>query len=123
MDKSPPATPKDRGRALRRETTPAEHRLWWELRNRGLGIKFRRQQSIGPYVVDFCCLEAMVVIEIDGGQHDEPENRLADQRRTQYLERLGYRVLRLWNSDVLADTASALEYIVNFLTKDPHPAL
>jgi len=74
-------------------------------------------------VVDFCSLEAMVIIEIDGGQHDEPENRQADERRTQYLEQLGYRVLRLWNNEVLADTASALEYVVEFLQMDPHPAL
>ncbi len=66
--------------------------MWWELRNRNLGLKFRRQHAIGPWVVDFCSLEAMAIIEIGGGQHDEPENRRADERRTQHLEPLGYRV-------------------------------
>ena len=117
---SPPTVPKERGRNLRRAMTPAEHKLWWELRNRGLGIKVRRQHPIGPYVVDFCSLEAMLIIEIDGGQHDEEENRRADQRRTRYLEEQGYRVLRLWNNDVLRDTKSALTYIVDFL-KGPSP--
>jgi very-short-patch-repair endonuclease len=111
----PPTIPKDRGRKLRKAMTPAELKLWWRLRNRGVEIKFRRQHPIGPYVVDFCSIEAMLIVEIDGGQHDQEENRRADSRRTQYLEEQGYRVLRLWNNDVLNNCESAIAYIVDFL--------
>jgi very-short-patch-repair endonuclease len=107
--------PKERGRKLRRAMTPGEHMLWWGLRNSALGIKVRRPHPSGPYVVNFCSLEAMLTIEIDGAQHDQEENRPADQCRTQYLEQQGYRVLRLWNNELLSDTNSALTDIVDFL--------
>jgi len=87
-------------RGLRSNPTDAEQRLWNRLRQRQLaGARFRRQQPIGPYVVDFVCQELRLVIEVDGGQH--VENAAADDERTHWLEREGYRVVRFWNHDVL----------------------
>ena len=88
-----------RARRLRREATEAEKVLWFKLRARQLtGIKFRRQVSIGPYIVDFVSFERRLVVEIDGGQHAEPESRCYDTRRTTWLENQEFRVLRFWNN-------------------------
>jgi adenine-specific DNA-methyltransferase len=88
-------------RHLRRTQTNAERRLWLALRNRKLGRhKFRRQQPIGPYIVDFICFEEKLIIELDGDQHDQPENATADAARTAYLERQGFRVMRFWNREL-----------------------
>lgn len=85
-------------RGLRREATDAERALWRCLRAGQLeGTKWRRQHPIPPYVVDFCCVAARLVVELDGGQHDEPR----DAPRTRALEARGWRVLRFWNNDVL----------------------
>jgi very-short-patch-repair endonuclease len=79
--------------------TDAERALWRLLRQRQIrGLRFRRQVPIDHYIVDFACLEARLVIEVDGGQHFESE---ADKRRDAYLHSQGFRVLRLWNNDVL----------------------
>ena len=95
-------TPRDRARALRRDDTDAEARLWNALRARRLGgWKWRRQVPTGPFILDFFCVEAGLVVELDGGQHSEQV--AYDARRTEYLERLGLRVIRFWNSDVLTD--------------------
>ncbi|MDX8127138.1 endonuclease domain-containing protein [Methylomonas sp. OY6] len=84
---------KDLARSLRKNQTDAERVIWQQLRNRQLlGCKFRRQQVIGPFIVDFVCLEPKLVIEVDGGQHAEQQEY--DQNRSHYLQRLGYRVLR-----------------------------
>jgi very-short-patch-repair endonuclease len=92
---------RDFARKLRRETTEAERRLWFELRDRRFfRFKFRRQQPIGPYVADFICFEAMLIVELDGSQHGLPENAASDRARTAYLTSRGYRVLRFWNGDV-----------------------
>ena len=89
-------------RELRATPTDAERRLWWRLRNKQLdGFRFRRQQPMGPYVVDFFCPEASLIIEIDGGQHDA--NQAQDALRTRWLEGRGYKVIRFWNNDVLAN--------------------
>ncbi|MDP9415418.1 MAG: DUF559 domain-containing protein, partial [Pseudomonadota bacterium] len=78
---------------LRRDMTEAEHRLWLHLRGRRLeGFKFKRQWTLGRYVVDFCCLEARLIVEVDGGQHSEE----ADAVRTAWLEAEGFRVRRFW---------------------------
>jgi very-short-patch-repair endonuclease len=101
---------KANARALRREPTDAERALWHHLRQRQLeGLKFRRQHPLGRYILDFVCLEAALVIEIDGGQHADQRDR--DRDRTAWLERRGYRVLRFWNNEVLADPAGVLEVI------------
>jgi len=94
---------------LRREMTDAEARLWYYLRGHHfLNLKFKRQKPIGPYIVDFVCLEHFLVIELDGGQHLQSEQ---DRRRDQILQGRGYRVLRFWNHDVLTNTQAVLEAI------------
>jgi len=95
-------------RKLRADQTDAEERLWQSLRARQLeGEKFVRQFQIDAYVADLACRTARLAIELDGGQHD-PER---DATRTEIIERYGYRVLRFWNHDVLADTDAVLEAI------------
>ena len=103
-----------RAQELRRQSTEAEKKLWLHLRNRQIsGVKFRRQAPIGPYIADFLAVDALLVIELDGGQHS---NRLRyDEKRTTWLERRGYRVLRFWNNDVLANTEGVIEVIQRFL--------
>src|SRR4051794_10838158 len=98
-------------RRLRRDSTDAERTLWLRLRDRRLeGWKFRRQVSIDPYIVDFLCLDAKLVIEVDGGQHDE--NRAKDEVRTRFLEGFDLRVIRFWNNEVLGNLEGVLERIL-----------
>ncbi|MFN4175434.1 endonuclease domain-containing protein [Phenylobacterium sp.] len=95
-------TPRDRARAMRREDTEAEARLWNALRARRLGgWRWRRQVPKGPFIVDFLCVEASLVVELDGGQHADQADY--DARRTAFLEGLGLRVIRFWNSAVLTN--------------------
>jgi very-short-patch-repair endonuclease len=85
---------------LRREMTPAEKRLWAALRGEQLdGVNFRRSHAVGQYIVDFCSPKEKLVIELDGSPHLQQQD--ADTQRTQYLESMGYRVLRFWNSQVM----------------------
>ena len=101
---------------MRHNATDAEQRLWFGLRDRQLGgFKFRRQLTIGEAVVDFCCWEERLVVEVDGGQHAEPH--LRDERRTAALVEQGYRVLRFWNHEVLTETEQVLEVILRALEK------
>ncbi|MEF3082072.1 DUF559 domain-containing protein [Luteimonas sp. SMYT11W] len=104
-------------RQLRRESTDAERLLWFHLRDRRLGAKFRRQQPVGPFIVDFLSLEAAVIVEVDGSQHQEA----VDAGRTRFLERRGFRVLRFWNHDVLVRTESVLEVILASVALTPTP--
>ncbi|MDX7875860.1 endonuclease domain-containing protein [Aeromonas veronii] len=98
---------------LRRDATLAEQKLWQQLRNRRLaGVKFRRQMPIGPYVVDFISLEQGLVIEVDGSQHDEQAARKHDETRTAYLNQQGFRVIRVWNNDVLSRLNAVLDFIL-----------
>jgi very-short-patch-repair endonuclease len=107
-----------RSRALRRQRTDAEHRLWQHLRGRRLlGAKFRRQVQVGPYFVDFLCIEARLAIELDGSQHLAVATY--DERRTSMLESRGLRVLRFWNDDALARTEEVLSAIVRALEGSP----
>jgi very-short-patch-repair endonuclease len=100
----------ERARALRKEPTPAEIRLWSRLRRNQLNdTAFRRQHAIGPYIADFCALKARLVVEVDGSQHLEAAEY--DARRTEYLQSRGYRVLRFWNSDVMNDLDAVLREI------------
>ena len=88
-------------RNLRKNSTIQERRLWNLLKNRQFhNLKFKRQQPIGDYIVDFICKEAKIIIEIDGGQHNEPENIEYDKTRTEYLNTLGYKVIRFWNNEI-----------------------
>ena len=92
----------DRARSLRRKATPPEQILWSVLRGRRLaGLKFRRQEPIGPYVVDFCCRRLKLIVELDGMSHDESGDR--DEVRKRWLEEQGYRVIRVTNWDVNED--------------------
>jgi very-short-patch-repair endonuclease len=92
-----------RAREFRREQTAAEERMWWLLRGRELaGLKFRRQHVVGGYIADFVCVQARLVIEIDGATHGE-EQAERDAKRTKEFEKAGYSVIRFWNDDVLDD--------------------
>ena len=110
----------DRARGLRQTMTDAGRTLWRHLRNRQLsGLKFRRQHEIDRYIVDFVCTEALLIVELDGGQHADQVNY--DERRTQQLEAMGYRVLRFWNNDVLVNIDSVLEVVMEALASPaPH---
>ncbi|MGY3859725.1 endonuclease domain-containing protein [Aeromonas intestinalis] len=97
---------------LRAEATLAEQRLWFQLRDRRFeGLKFRRQFPVGLYTVDFICLERRLVIEVDGSQHNRPEGQYHDKARTAYLAHEGFRVIRVWNNDVLGRMDTVLAFI------------
>ena len=103
---------------LRANMTDAERLLWKHLRAHRLnGHKFRRQQPLGPYIVDFvhCC--ARLVVEADGGQHNESET---DKQRDTWLQEQGFQVLRFWNNDILQNTDAVLEVIFRAVTASPH---
>ncbi len=105
----------ERARELRRDATDAERRLWAALRDRRLrGHRFRRQHPIGDYIVDFACTRHRIIVEADGGQHAGND---ADKRRTAWLESEGWRVLRFWNNDILANTEVVVQTILEKLSK------
>jgi very-short-patch-repair endonuclease len=113
---------KDLAKGLRRKQTDAEARLWYKICNRQIeNAKFRRQQQVEDYIVDFVCFEKKLIIELDGGQHNEPANIVKDNQRTHVLESKGYRVLRYWDNDVLGNTDGVLEQIRVTLTQENHP--
>ncbi len=116
---------KERRRELRRRQTEAERVLWGALRNNQLyGLKFFRQYSFGPYILDFYCPEKSLAIELDGGQHDLPEKREYDAVRTAYLEAHGVEVVRFcrfWNSDVMQDVQAVLHVIAQQTTESVTP--
>ena len=96
-------------RRLRIDSTEVERLLWQRLRNRQLGgNKFRRQVTIGPFIVDFACIDACLIVEIDGGQHSEER----DAARTAFLQSKGYRVIRFWNNEVLENIDGVLQSIL-----------
>ena len=111
---------KQRARRHRKNATDAEKRLWQCLRGQQLkNYKFRRQHVFGIYIVDFVCLEAKLVIELDGGQHQQ---QIAyDQKRTEYFVALGFTVLRFWNHEVLQETDAVLLQILQYLSPHPNP--
>jgi len=105
---------RERAHALRADHTEAEALLWNRLRDRCLaGAKFRRQHPTGPYIVDFCCVERRLIVEVDGGQHSEADN--GDEKRSAYLASFGFKVLRFWNTDVLSDIEGVLGQIPEYL--------
>jgi len=109
-----PRTNSTHAKRLRRDETDCERKLWMHLRARQInGLKFRRQQPVGRYIVDFFCPESQLVIELDGGQHADQVQ--ADQHRTEFLNRSGYRVLRFWDNDVLNNIESVLQRIAEAL--------
>lgn len=113
-----------RARELRSNMTDAEHLLWQRLRQRQLhGHKFRRQMPIGPYIADFVCLEARLIVELDGSQHQEQHGY--DQQRDDWLQQQGFQILRFWNNDVFNNIEGVLTVILERLGGDsavpPHP--
>ena len=108
-------------RLLRKNATDAEQLLWRRLRNRQLaGFKFRRQVAIEPYIVDFVCFDARLIVEADGGQHLEQGNY--DSKRTTELRAMGYELVRFWNYEILEDIDVVLEEILKHLNISPHPS-
>jgi very-short-patch-repair endonuclease len=101
-----------RRRELRSHATRAEQILWGLLRRRQLlGLKFRRQHPLGPYIVDFFCAASGLVVELDGGQHFSDEGRRKDETRTAFLNRLGVRVMRFSNRELFEEGEAVLESI------------
>jgi very-short-patch-repair endonuclease len=109
-------------RNLRKQATNAEKLLWARLRGRQVnGFKFRRQQPIGPYIVDFVNFEKRLVVELDGGQH--AINKEKDERRDAWLQEEGYEVLRLWDNEVFENLEGTLEAIIEkLLSPSPDPS-
>jgi len=109
-----------RARRLRNNATDAEMLLWRGLRGKQMaGHKFRRQYPVAPYIVDFVCLDAKLVVELDGGQHSE---QLAyDGRRDAYIRSCGFRVLRYWNDQVMTEMQAVLEDIYRHLMSPSRP--
>jgi very-short-patch-repair endonuclease len=106
MDKS---TLRQHARDLRKNGTDAERHLWYYLRANRFGYKFKRQVPIKRFIVDFVCLERRLIVELDGGQHQD--NQAYDDQRTIELNQVGFQVLRFWNNDVLMNTEGVLEVI------------
>ena len=112
-----PQHTKDFSRKLRGEMTDAESCLWRRLRSRQIyGLKFRRQHPVGKYILDLACIEATLVIEVDGGQHNEMS--INDGQRTAWLETQGWKVLRFWNNEILQNIEGVLAEVLNALSKD-----
>jgi len=108
-------------RRLRRDHTDAESRLWQQLRDRRLrGRKFRRQVPVGRYFADFACIEARLVVELDGSQHGETRADY-DRLRTEALNAAGFRVMRFWNNDVFDDLDGVLTAILAACDEEPSP--
>ena len=107
-------------KTLRSHQTETEQRLWFHLRaHRFMNLKFKRQKPIGRYIVDFVCVERMLIVEIDGGQHSEQIEY--DQRRDDWLRSQGYIVLRFWNNDVMQQLEGVLEQIRLAAIGEPSP--
>jgi len=113
---------RNQARSLRRKATDAERALWRELRRSSLGWRFRREFPIPPYIVDFACVEARLVVEANGGHHARPGEH---DRRDAALRQRGWRLLRFWNNDVLGNRAGVLQTISEALGPRsaiyPHP--
>lgn len=112
----PPATHNHKAlieyrRQLRKNMTPPEVVLWSHLKGKGMGVKFRRQHSIGKYIVDFFCADKRLVIEVDGDQHGEPQQRSYDKARDKYLEQCGLRVLRIPARSLIVNQYGVLDTI------------
>jgi len=105
---------KEYARENRKNATLAEDVLWEQLRDNGLGVKFIRQHVIGDYIVDFVSRHDGLVVEVDGGYHSEPRQQEDDRLREEYLERMGYHVIRFTNEKVLYNIEYVIEQIENY---------
>lgn len=90
----------ERRKELRKNQTPQEIKLWWYLRDERMGIKFRRQHSVGGYILDFYCPKKKLIIELDGGVHKQKENEEYDRVRDKFFQELGYLILRFTNTQI-----------------------
>ena len=104
-------------RNLRKNMTKEERHLWYDFL-RDCGYRFRRQEIIGNFIVDFFCSSAKLIIELDGSQHCLPENMVKDDERTRYLNSQGFRVIRFSNLDIIENFQGVCEYILSELEKD-----
>ena len=113
----------ERARSLRKNMPDAERAFWHQVRNRRFrGMKFRRQVPVGPYFADFLCHEKKIIVELDGGQHVKQADY--DYRRTVFIGKMGFRVIRFWDTDVLKNMNGVLMELEHALgVDDPHPAL
>jgi very-short-patch-repair endonuclease len=129
MSQQPPPSSKRRGafkqeqaRQLRQSSSDAERKLWRYLRNKQTaGLRFRRQQPIGPYIADFYCAAAKLIIELDGRQHGEEEQQLHDDARTRWLTERGYRVIRFWNGQVMRYPDDTVDLILRAIRESGVP--
>ena len=110
----------EEAKRMRKEPTDAEAALWELLRDKKLGDKFRRQHLIDDFIVDFVCLSENLVIEVDGGYHNDPTQKEYDQQRTLYLNEKGFRVIRFTNEEVLGNTEAVLTKIKDILVNTPN---
>ncbi len=112
----------EHAKTMRSHPTDAEQRLWYHLRaKRFMGLKFKRQKPVGPFIADFVCMEYKLIVEADGGQHETAR----DAARDAWFEENGYTVLHFWNHEVLQQTETVLEkirQIVDALSPGPSPA-
>jgi very-short-patch-repair endonuclease len=109
---------KQNARRLRKQMTDAERALWHLLRRKQIdGHRFRKQVPIGKYIVDFVCLDARLVIEVDGGQHSDAAE--ADAVRDAWLRSQNFRVLRFWNNDVLKNPEGVMQVVIEALEATP----
>ena len=100
---------KDRRRELRRNQTDAERKFWQQIKNKKIaGLKFYRQFSVGPFILDFYCPKLRLAVELDGGRHSEKEQADHDVKRTEYLESKNIKVLRFWNNDISRNMEGAI---------------
>ena len=108
-------------KTLRKGLTDSERELWKYLRAKRLGgLKFRRQEPIGNYIVDFVCYEKRLVIEVDGGQHAQEKKK--DAVRDGWLREQGFKVIRFWDSEVLTNILGVLELVGESVTPSPDPS-
>ena len=113
---------RDHARELRNNATGPERWLWLALRNNKLGVRFRRQQPIGRYIADFCCLPLKLIVELDGSQHHQTAGVAYDEERTRALATLGFTVLRFKNSEVLKERERVLDVILHAIQRlSPSP--
>jgi very-short-patch-repair endonuclease len=113
----PPLT--NAARRLRSRMTDAERKLWFALRDRRFeAFKFRRPVPVGPYMADFLCFQSRLIIEVDGGQHADS---LSDSARDQWFVQNDFRVVRLWNNDVIRNLEGVLTVMAEEMKKTPHP--
>jgi very-short-patch-repair endonuclease len=116
----------ERARQLRRDRTEAERRLWWKLRElKQIGFKFCQQVPIDHYIVDFACLSERLIVEVNGGTHSSDDETRRDAIRERYLREQGFRIVRVWNSDVTRNMEGVMDTIVAALhtpTPNPNPS-